>query len=103
MCSTATMATHPIRTCVGCRRTFEKSRLVRFSLVDDHVEVDARGRMDGRGCYVCTEPRCADAAFARDADRMQRALRNNRRMATTDVNELRRQWHDTAGQILKKT
>jgi uncharacterized protein len=49
----------PIRTCVICRQSFPKKRLVRIVRTPaGHVAVDRTGKASGRGAYVCPEPEC---------------------------------------------
>ena len=47
------------RTCAACRSVKPKRELVRLvRLADGKVEVDATGRKDGRGAYLCHAPEC---------------------------------------------
>lgn len=58
------MAAIPIRTCIGCRGKFPKRDLLRF--VWDSVEglrADPKGKLPGRGAYVCLSQACINAAF----------------------------------------
>ena len=64
----------PQRTCVGCRRTRAKTRLLRLA-GPDAVRFDERQVLPGRGTYVCADPRCVDAAARRDGHAVRRALR----------------------------
>ncbi|MBI4729947.1 MAG: YlxR family protein [Acidobacteria bacterium] len=60
------------RTCVACRAVRPKQDLVRLArLADGSVVVDARGRLPGRGAYVCRDAACA----ARAPRRIPGALR----------------------------
>lgn len=46
----------PLRTCVVCRNQCEKSALLRIVKgKDGNVFVDASGKADGRGAYVCKD------------------------------------------------
>ncbi len=64
----------PERSCVGCRQRTRKSALLRVvRTTDGGVLVDPAGSAPGRGAYVHRDPRCVEAAFARDA--LTRALR----------------------------
>ncbi len=51
----------PERTCIGCRKVFDKERLVRLA-IGGHSElvVDKRNAMGGRGGYICKERECFD-------------------------------------------
>ena len=52
------MAHPPRRTCIGCGRERDKSDLLRLALDGRRVRVDPRGRLPGRGVYVCREESC---------------------------------------------
>ncbi|RRD51326.1 YlxR family protein [Arachnia propionica] len=55
----------PQRTCIGCRRRDDQSRLVRIVRIGD-VLVDAtRPRLEGRGAYL--HRGCLDVAMKRQA------------------------------------
>lgn len=54
----------PQRTCVGCRRTMPKRRLVRVvRLPSGSVEVDSTGKKSGRGAYLCWDQQCWEAVL----------------------------------------
>jgi predicted RNA-binding protein YlxR (DUF448 family) len=64
----------PTRTCVACRTERSKRDLVR--LVRDEggsVTVDATGKLNGRGAYLCRDPECWTLAQRRRA--LERALK----------------------------
>jgi predicted RNA-binding protein YlxR (DUF448 family) len=75
------------RTCVSCRSTQDKRRLVRFvrTSVSDagcpqgpgerrfEVQIDESGKKAGRGAYLCASPECF--AAARRGKKLDRALR----------------------------
>lgn len=66
------MTARPERTCIVCRRVRPKGELARVvRRADGSVAIDRDGRAQGRGAYVCAEPRC----LARAAGRLGRALR----------------------------
>lgn len=51
----------PQRTCVVCRRQFDKRRLTRIvRTADEGVVVDPTGKRNGRGAYVCDQVECWD-------------------------------------------
>lgn len=72
-----------MRTCVGCRRRDEQSRLLRVVGVSDGpsrervvvVQPDPTGRMPGRGAYVHLDVTCGQTAVQRRA--FGRALRKS--------------------------
>ena len=57
----------PIRTCIVCRREFEKKELLRIVKTKDGNDgeflVDKTGKSDGRGAYICRSPECAKKLF----------------------------------------
>jgi predicted RNA-binding protein YlxR (DUF448 family) len=63
--SGATVARHvPQRTCVACRRVRAKRELVRLvRTAAGDVEIDATGRKEGRGAYICPERACWEKAL----------------------------------------
>lgn len=63
----------PERTCVGCRKVFEKGSMARLTAVDGRLEPDLDGRAGGRGVYVCSEKCLVEACRRKDV--FQRALR----------------------------
>lgn len=53
----------PLRTCIGCGQTKSKQELLRIVRTPQHkVVIDAGGKMNGRGTYVCYAQSCVDAA-----------------------------------------
>ncbi|BAK48306.1 MAG: YlxR family protein [Lachnospiraceae bacterium] len=53
----------PMRVCVGCRQLKEKKELIRIlHTAEDGFCVDARGRKNGRGAYICKNRACLEAA-----------------------------------------
>jgi len=64
----------PIRTCVACRETDEKRDLLRLvRLPDGSVEYDPKGKVSGRGAYVCSAVECI--AVARKQKKLERSLK----------------------------
>jgi hypothetical protein len=64
----------PIRTCVSCRETDEKRDLLRIvRLKDGSAVYDARGKVSGRGAYVCARPECISTA--RKQKKLERSLK----------------------------
>jgi predicted RNA-binding protein YlxR (DUF448 family) len=54
----------PQRTCVACRRVKPKRELVRLvSSPGGGVEIDATGKKEGRGTYLCPNRECWDKAL----------------------------------------
>lgn len=64
----------PQRTCLGCRTTKPKRDLTRIvSTAEGRVIVDATGKAQGRGAYLCPNAGCARQALK--AGILSRALR----------------------------
>lgn len=44
----------PLRQCLGCREMMPKSELIRIVRSNDgQFAVDATGKLNGRGAYIC--------------------------------------------------
>jgi uncharacterized protein len=66
----------PIRTCVACRQTDEKRDLLRVvRQPDGSVVYDPKGKMSGRGAYVCASTTCI--AQARKRKGLERSLKTS--------------------------
>ena len=53
----------PQRQCVGCREMKDKKALIRVvRSPEGAIALDFRGKMPGRGAYVCTDPACLKKA-----------------------------------------
>ena len=53
----------PMRQCVGCREMKEKKSLIRVVKSPEGVlSLDFRGKLPGRGAYVCPDPACLKRA-----------------------------------------
>lgn len=64
----------PIRTCVACRATDEKRDLLRVvRQPDGSVLYDPKGKLSGRGAYICASASCI--ALARKQKRLERSLK----------------------------
>ena len=64
----------PQRTCIVCRQTAGKRTLVRIvRTASDGVQIDERGKMPGRGAYLCHESSCWESALG--STTLQHALR----------------------------
>lgn len=76
------MAHEPVRTCIGCRKTFRKGEVLRIVAGPRGVVVDYREKLPGRGAYVCPTPACIGAALKRDG--VARALRAKTSVPSVD-------------------
>ena len=53
----------PMRQCVGCREMKEKKSLIRVvKSPEGEVSLDFKGKLPGRGAYVCPNPECLKRA-----------------------------------------
>lgn len=76
----------PMRTCVACRTTRPKRELVRVvRTVDGGVVIDGRGKVSGRGAYLCRSASCVDDALK--THKLERAL--ERHLSEELVNALK--------------
>jgi len=64
---------HPQRTCVVCRTKQDKRDLTRLVLAETGLCVDVKGKMNGRGAYLCDNPDCWERAMSQSI--LAKALR----------------------------
>ena len=50
----------PLRMCVVCRKMKEKSELLRVVKKNGELFVDASGKSEGRGAYICKNSDCCE-------------------------------------------
>ena len=63
----------PMRQCVGCREMKPKKELIRVvRSPEGQVSLDFRGKLPGRGAYVCPNPACL--AKAKTSTALERAF-----------------------------
>jgi len=63
----------PLRQCVGCREMKPKKELIRVvRSPEGAVSLDFKGKLPGRGAYVCPDPACL--ARARTSRALERAF-----------------------------
>jgi predicted RNA-binding protein YlxR (DUF448 family) len=72
----------PQRTCIACRKVAGKRSLMRLVRTEEGVEVDASGKLPGRGAYLHPYQSCWQAVLR--GGRLEQALR-------TRINEENRQ------------
>ena len=64
----------PIRTCVACRETDEKRDLLRIvRQPDGSLRYDPKGKLSGRGAYLCARTSCI--TLARKQKKLERSLK----------------------------
>jgi len=50
---------NPVRQCVGCSTQKEKRELIRIVRTPEgEITLDFKGKMNGRGAYLCKNPDC---------------------------------------------
>ena len=53
----------PQRMCIGCGEMKDKRDMLRvIKTSEDEIMLDATGKKNGRGAYVCFSPKCLDMA-----------------------------------------
>ena len=63
----------PLRQCLGCREMKPKKELIRVvRSPEGTVSLDFKGKLPGRGAYVCPNPDCL--AHARKSRALERAF-----------------------------
>ena len=73
----------PQRSCLSCRKTTDKNRLLRFVLAPDRTLVpDLQSRLPGRGAYTCCSESCLRTAGTRK--QFARAFKNEVVAGTPD-------------------
>ncbi len=66
----------PMRQCVGCQEMKSKKELLRIlKTAEDEIVLDATGRKNGRGAYLCFSRECL--AKARKNKGLERSLKMN--------------------------
>ena len=66
----------PMRQCVGCQEMKSKKELLRvLKTAEDEIVLDATGRKNGRGAYLCFSRECL--AKARKNKGLERSLKMN--------------------------
>ncbi len=64
----------PERTCIACRAKRPKRALIRVVRTVEHeIVIDERGKINGRGAYLCAQQACWQRALKRGS--LNRALK----------------------------
>ena len=63
----------PLRQCVGCGEMKAKKELIRVIKNDEGGFLDASGRKNGRGAYICADTECLKKA--RKSKGLERSLK----------------------------
>ncbi len=75
----------PERTCLGCRKVRPKRELIRFSVVDNKLTPDIKGKLGSRGVYLCPVTGCFKEAYKRRGS-FKRAFKRD--LSLPDIEEL---------------
>jgi predicted RNA-binding protein YlxR (DUF448 family) len=66
----------PERTCVACGKVRPQRDMVRLVCTAEHkVEVDTKGKQQGRGAYICRLSECWQSGLK--SNKLERALRTS--------------------------
>jgi predicted RNA-binding protein YlxR (DUF448 family) len=53
----------PMRQCLGCREMKPKRELIRVvRSPEGEISLDFKGKLSGRGAYICPDPQCLEKA-----------------------------------------
>lgn len=81
----------PIRKCIACSAQKPKKELIRIVRTPEmNIHVDRKGKMNGRGAYICPTRECFDLAIKKRA--LSRALEVE--ITPEIINELTQEWSD---------
>ena len=54
----------PMRQCIGCQEMKSKKEMIRvIKTPEDEICIDATGRKNGRGAYICPKSECLQKAI----------------------------------------
>lgn len=63
----------PLRMCLGCQEMKPKRELIRIvKNKENEISIDATGKKQGRGAYICKSPECFEKA--RKGKRLEKAF-----------------------------
>ena len=75
----------PMRQCTGCREMKSKRDLIRvIKTAENEICIDATGRKNGRGAYICTSMDCLKQAMKSSG--LERSLKMS--LPVTDYQQL---------------
>ena len=58
----------PMRQCIGCREMKSKKEMTRvIRTPEGEILIDATGKKNGRGAYICSDPDCLKKAVKTNA------------------------------------
>ena len=56
-----------MRKCIGCMESRPKKELVRIVSDGEKLILDLSGKANGRGAYLCADPKCLEKALKKNA------------------------------------
>ena len=66
----------PMRQCIGCQEMKSKKEMIRvIKTPEDEICIDATGRKNGRGAYICPKSECLQKAIKNRG--LERSLKMN--------------------------
>ncbi len=66
----------PLRKCVACQQMMPKKQLLRIvKTPDDQISIEPKGKMSGRGAYLCGQINCFK--LAKKSKALDRALKHS--------------------------
>ncbi len=66
----------PMRMCTGCREMKPKKELIRIvKTAEGEIKLDATGKLNGRGAYICRDKECL--MKSRKSNALARAFETN--------------------------
>jgi predicted RNA-binding protein YlxR (DUF448 family) len=77
------MKHQPARTCIGCKKVFNKDDVVRIIAGPESVVIDYREKLSGRAAYVCPKTDCIKKALTKEV--LGRSLRLRIRLPETEA------------------
>lgn len=83
----------PMRTCIVTRKKFPKNELVRIvKTKTGEVQVDATGKLSGRGANICMDIQVFEQAIKRGA--FKHALKLDKQLDQKQIDQLRQQFSE---------
>jgi len=57
----------PMRRCIGCMESKPKKELIRIIADEGVLRLDPSGKANGRGAYLCADPKCLAKAVKKNS------------------------------------
>ncbi|MBR3297155.1 MAG: YlxR family protein [Firmicutes bacterium] len=57
----------PMRRCIGCMESKPKKDLIRIIADEGALRLDLSGKANGRGAYLCADPKCLAKAVKKNS------------------------------------